>query len=251
MEQGVRTFYEESGSGQPVVFIHPPALTSRIFKYQHQFFSCSSRVITYDLRGHGNTPCPSDMVTIPMLAEDLLALMDQCGVEKAVICGYSAGGSIAQEFALRYPERVKGLVLSGGFPQVASWLLQKEFRLGIYLAEHHPGILVNGLSWTHQVTSQDGREIKAESKKGSPKLWSRLYEESLNYSCTKRLSHLEMPLLLFYGSRSFYFLPYRKVYQKLVSHVKTIIVPGAFHQIPVKQHQYFNRELSQWLTEIR
>ncbi|MDN4524749.1 alpha/beta fold hydrolase [Fictibacillus fluitans] len=251
MEQQVRTFYEESGSGQPVVFIHPPALTSRIFSYQHKYLSSCSRVITYDLRGHGNTPCPSDKVSIPMMADDMLALLDKLGVQKAVICGYSAGGSIAQEFALRYPERVKGLVLPGGFPQVASWLLQREFRLGIYLAKHHPNVLVNGLAWTHQVTSQDGREIKAESKKGSPSLWHRLYEESLNYSCTKRLPQLEVPLLLFYGSRSFYFLPFRKVYQKLVSHVKTVIVPGAFHQIPVKQYQYFNGELARWLTEIK
>ncbi|MED2972062.1 alpha/beta hydrolase [Fictibacillus sp. B-59209] len=247
----VHTSYRESGSGLPLVFIHPPALTSRIFKYQHEGLNQNFKVITYDMRGHGNTLCREDSFTIGTLSDDLLALLDKLEIEKAILCGYSAGGTVAQDFVLRYPERVRALVLSGGFPQVASWFLEKEFRLGIHLAAHYPLFLINGLAWSHKVDGEDRQEIAEECKKGSQMTWRRFYEESMKYSCTESLPEIQVPLLLFYGSRSFYFLPYKEIYQRLVPHTDTIIVPGAFHQIPVKQYRFFNHALTHWAESVR
>ncbi|MGG1572916.1 alpha/beta fold hydrolase [Fictibacillus sp. NRS-1165] len=247
----VNTFYRESGSGFPLVLIHPPVLTSRIFNYQHTELSRCFRVITYDIRGHGNTPCTNPSFSIQTLSDDLLALLDELGVEKAIVCGYSAGGTIAQDFVLRYPERVHALVISGGFPEVASWFVEQEFRLGIHFAKHHPLLLINSLAWSHQVTATDRHEIAEECKKGSPKFWRRFYEECFDQSCTKALPQIKVPLLLFYGSRCFHFLPYQKIYQRLVPQTKTVIVPGVFHQIPVKKHHFFNQTLTKWAKSIR
>ncbi len=67
--------------------------------------------ITYDVRGHGSSSVGDGQYTIELFVDDLIALLDHLGIEKAVICGLSMGGYIALRAAERHPNRIEGLVL--------------------------------------------------------------------------------------------------------------------------------------------
>lgn len=69
------------------------------------------RVLRYSLRGHGRSEAPAGPYTLNLLADDLAALLDNLGVDRAHVVGLSIGGMIAQAFALRHGRRLRGLVL--------------------------------------------------------------------------------------------------------------------------------------------
>jgi pimeloyl-ACP methyl ester carboxylesterase len=101
-------WYEDSGSGPPVVLLHEGVVDSRIWDPFLPHVEGRLRTIRYDQRGYGRSP----MWTGPYsLVDDLVSVMDAAGVEQAALVGISRGGRIAIQAALERPERVSTLVL--------------------------------------------------------------------------------------------------------------------------------------------
>ncbi len=105
------TYYEEAGSGEPLVLIRGLGSDLQAWALQVPALAKHFRVITYDNRGAGRTGSPDKPYSVAGMAEDLAALLGELKVEKASILGYSMGGMIAQEFALKYPAKVDKLIL--------------------------------------------------------------------------------------------------------------------------------------------
>jgi pimeloyl-ACP methyl ester carboxylesterase len=132
----VNIHYKESGSGKTTfILLHPFGGSTYSWREVMDDFAQYGRVIAYDRPAFGLTerPMPKDWVENPygMKAnvEILKSLLDEFGIEKAVIVGNSAGGGLAVAFALEYPERIEQLILiapgvGGGYgPQFPSWAL--------------------------------------------------------------------------------------------------------------------------------
>lgn len=105
------TYYEETGSGEPLVLIMGIGGDLQGWALTAPALAKQFRVITYDNRGAGRSSAPDKPYTIAGMADDLAALLDELNIPKAHILGYSMGGMIAQEFALKYPNRVDKLIL--------------------------------------------------------------------------------------------------------------------------------------------
>ncbi len=103
----------EAGEGMPLILLHGNGEDGSYFKRQIPCFSKNYHVIALDTRGHGQTPRGSAPFSLAQFAEDLKDFMDERGIEKAHILGFSDGGNIAILFALRYPGRVERLILNG------------------------------------------------------------------------------------------------------------------------------------------
>ncbi|MEE8470206.1 MAG: alpha/beta hydrolase [Dehalococcoidia bacterium] len=108
----INVYYETYGEGQPLLLIAGLGADLTGWILQIPEFSRKYRVIVFDSRGSGRTDAPDMPYSIEMLADDTAGLLDALGVEKAHILGLSMGGCIAQELALKYPQRVKGLILA-------------------------------------------------------------------------------------------------------------------------------------------
>lgn len=105
------TYYEETGSGEPLVLIRGLGSDLQAWALQVPALAKHFRVITYDNRGAGRTGAPDKPYSIAGMADDLATLLDELKISQASILGYSMGGMIAQEFALKYPNRVDKLIL--------------------------------------------------------------------------------------------------------------------------------------------
>jgi 3-oxoadipate enol-lactonase len=101
-------YYDEVGTGEPVVLLHAAVADSRQWDVQVPAFARRYRVIRYDMQGFGQTPAASSPLT---RADELLALMDQLAIPKAHLVGVSNGGSAALDFSVQHPDRVGALVL--------------------------------------------------------------------------------------------------------------------------------------------
>jgi len=110
----VKLFQERSGSGPPVVLLHGLTATHRYVVMGSKALQRAGHdVLAYDARGHGaSDPAPSpEAYTYADLAGDLVRVMDEAGMERAVLAGASMGAHTAVRVALEHPERVAGLVV--------------------------------------------------------------------------------------------------------------------------------------------
>ncbi len=94
-----------------VVLSHALATSMDIWAYQLPLLAHRYRILLYDIRGHGKSAAPGDSYTLPELASDVAALLEYLQISRAAFVGLSVGGMIGQVFALRYPEKLSGLVL--------------------------------------------------------------------------------------------------------------------------------------------
>jgi pimeloyl-ACP methyl ester carboxylesterase len=111
--------HEQTGSGFPVLFIHEAIADSRMWEPQWRSFAGSYRLLRVDLAGFGRTP----IERLPLThASDVLALLDELGIEEAAVVGGSMGGRISLELAVARPDLVKALVLmDSGLPSGIEW----------------------------------------------------------------------------------------------------------------------------------
>ncbi|HEX2216931.1 MAG TPA: alpha/beta hydrolase [Xanthobacteraceae bacterium] len=112
---GVKLYYEEAGSGTPVLFVHEFAADYRSWEPQMRYFSRLYRCITYCARGYPPSDVPKDgaAYTYEHFRDDVIAMLDHLKIDKAHIVGLSMGGYSALMVGLRYPERARSLTLAG------------------------------------------------------------------------------------------------------------------------------------------
>jgi pimeloyl-ACP methyl ester carboxylesterase len=108
---GARIYWEADGAGEAVAFIHAGVANLRMWDGQVAALRDAYRVIRYDTRGYGRTE--TDAVPFSNRA-DLAALLDHLGEASAHVVGLSRGGSIALDFALEFPDRVRSLIVAAG-----------------------------------------------------------------------------------------------------------------------------------------
>jgi len=113
---GVRLAYEDRGEGEPLLFVQGLGYDRLGFGPLPELLAEHFRVITFDNRGVGDSDVPEGPYSVPQMATDAVAVLDDAGVESAHVLGVSLGGFIAQELALMYPERVRRLVLMSTAP---------------------------------------------------------------------------------------------------------------------------------------
>jgi 3-oxoadipate enol-lactonase len=102
--------FDDVGSGDAIVFLHGFPHRRTMWASQIGALAEQARCITMDLQGFGES-APGDSVSMDTYADDVIALLDERKVDRAVICGLSMGGYVALALWRRHPERVRGLVL--------------------------------------------------------------------------------------------------------------------------------------------
>jgi pimeloyl-ACP methyl ester carboxylesterase len=108
---GVRIYWEETGSGPPLLLIMGLGYSHEMWHRTTPLVSKHFRTILFDNRGVGQSDVPAGPYPIATMAADAAAVLDAAGVNSADVYGVSMGGMIAQEFTIRYPQRVRKLIL--------------------------------------------------------------------------------------------------------------------------------------------
>jgi pimeloyl-ACP methyl ester carboxylesterase len=110
---GVHTYYEEHGSGDPLLLLHGGLADASGFALQTPAFAERYRVVVPDRRGHGRTPDVDGPITYDVMADDTIALMDDLATGPAHLVGWSDGGDIGLLVAIKRPDLVRKLVVMG------------------------------------------------------------------------------------------------------------------------------------------
>lgn len=249
---GTVLHYQVHGKGTPIVFIHPPLLTSANFRYQQVQLASEFSVITFDIRGHGKSAASQAPLTYALIVEDIKQLLDHLGIRKAFVCGYSTGGSIALEAMLTHPERFEGGILVSAMSEASDFILRSRIRAAVGLSRLRPlaRALMRGIAWGNADSRLTYRNLLRDAKQGDTANIHQYYKYSLNYNCTKRLSELKAPVLLLYGDKDRNFKRYRKKLERELPACETYVFHGEKHQLPTKAATDMNDCIRRFLRAL-
>lgn len=202
---GAQIYYEWTGSGFPLVFLHAGGLDLRMWDEHFKFFSSSYRVVRYDVPACGRSTVPTEPFTD---AGVLRALLIHLGIEEACLIGESLGGRIAIDFVLEYPELGGGLILFG--PGVGGYEWSKEYTEQIgkifTIAEKGDalGATEEWLKHPHLLPAMSNPSLRDRVRQmnlDNAKLWlQRLPERPLEPPAIKRLKEISIPTQIIVGA---------------------------------------------------
>ncbi|WP_276302248.1 alpha/beta fold hydrolase [Halorussus lipolyticus] len=173
----IRTYYEEDGTGPPVVFVHGAILDHSQWYPQTAALSDEYRTVAYDVRGHGRTGGSARRrYSVDLLASDLDALVRALDLEKPVVCGLSTGGCIAQVYAAAYPEELSGLVLADTFgTELLDW--REWLQRSVLLQAAIPPVRLLGYPRVEKAMVWLQEQVQGEAVSGDYEAIERLRDE--------------------------------------------------------------------------
>jgi pimeloyl-ACP methyl ester carboxylesterase len=115
---GIEIDYEVTGRGRALLMSHGYSATRRMWDGQHRALGDRYRLISWDMRGHGQTDTPDDPArySLDLTVADMKALLDHLGIQRAVIGGLSLGGYVSLAFSLAHPEVAEALIICDSGP---------------------------------------------------------------------------------------------------------------------------------------
>lgn len=246
---GVQLHVHVSGKGVPIIFVHPPLLTSSVFNYQKSVLSNVFKVITFDIRGHGFSDPSEAPLTYELIAEDMKQLLDHLEISQAFVCGYSTGGGIALEAMLGYPDRYAGGILLSAMPEASDWWLKARLSVATTLMRKPmDGLLRRMISWGNRDSRETFRQLLKTAKQGSAQNILEYYKYSKTYNCTNRLSRIRQPVLLVYGQKDRSFYRYAELLHHGLPKSNLYFMRDVGHQLPTRAGDRVNRLVSSWIA---
>ena len=240
---GVRIAYTVQGAGAPVVLIMGYRLSSAAWPNGFiEALAAHFTVVTFDNRGTGLSEKPLDGYALSNMAADVRSLLDHLGIERTHVLGYSMGGAIAQEFALRYPARLLALILCATFcggskaiyakPHVLrtlhelEGLLPEEAARQIWSVTYSPAYLQAN---RQVVEIQMRREVANPTPLHAADLQ---FQALAEFDSSSALSSISAPTLVLTGA-SDQLVPPRnsKIIADLIPHSRLVVIPGCGHRV--------------------
>lgn len=120
---GIKVYYEVYGEGRPLVLLHGAFYTIEMnWEQLIPGLSKTRKVIAIEMQGHGHSPFSDRELSITTLASDVEKLMDYLKIDSADVAGFSMGGSVAYQFAMQSPKRLRKLVIISSTYKTSGWL---------------------------------------------------------------------------------------------------------------------------------
>jgi len=243
---GVRIWYKDTGgSGVPVVFLHAGTGSSRVWEHQIPAF------IAYDRRGWGRSEVVPSEPQPGTAAEDLNRLMDHLNVDRFHIVATAAGGSIAWDYALSFPQRVRSMVIANNTGRVedkayldfVATLRPESFdELPPEFREVSPYYRASNPEGTRRWV-----ELEKVSRPPGPRMPTQPLKNRLTFEA---LESIDIPVLLIAGGSDLAApAPTQRYFSERVTHAETLTVPNAGHSTFWEQPEVFNRAVLEFIRK--
>jgi 3-oxoadipate enol-lactonase len=270
----IELYYEEHGSGEPLLLIMGLAADSMAWLFQVPEFSKHYRTIVFDNRGVGRSSKPPGPYTISQMADDTAALLDVLGIARAHVVGVSMGGMIAQELVLRHPRLVRGLVLACTYPEPdADIERQRQFSVQELGGRVSAGgdIQIDLQAFDPMAFFQQLLPLAFNQEfieKELPKIMP-LFAGALQYGfsmeailgqvaavmshkATDRLHQIAAPTLVITGDADRLVPPANsEILAKHIPGARLVKIPGGSHGFNFETPEVFNREVLGFLATVR
>ncbi|MCU1750111.1 alpha/beta fold hydrolase [Pseudomonas sp. 6D_7.1_Bac1] len=263
LPSGLQLHYQDTGAGEPVVFIHgsgPGASGHSNFKQNYPVFAAAGyRSIVPDLPGYGASDKPDSLYTLDFFVEALSGLLDALDIPRCALVGNSLGGAIALKLALDQPQRVSRLVLMapGGLMEKEQYYLQMEGiqKMGAAFAKGE----LNDAAGMRRLLSLQLFDPSLISDETVNERVAVVQQQPICVLSTMqvpnmsaRLGELQCPILGFWGMND-KFCPVSGA-QTMMEHcrqIRFVLFSECGHWVMVEHREVFNRQCLDFLAEGR
>jgi len=244
---GVQIYYEVHGSGTPLLLSHGYSATSQMWRGQIEAFSRLYKLITWDMRGHGQSDYPEDQAAYSEDAtvDDMAAVLDAVGARDAIIGGLSLGGYMSLAFRLRHPERVKALLIIDTGPGFkndearAAW----NKHAASYALEFEKNGLQSLQSRSPEMAESSHRDASGLIKAAKGMLTQR------DPGVINSLPSIDVPSLVVVGAEDKPFLAAADYMASKIPNAVKVVIPNAGHAVNIDQPQAFNAAVLAFLKD--
>lgn len=241
---GVRLHYEVSGDGPPVLLTHGYSATCRMWDGQVEALKGRYRIITWDMRGHGESDYPDDPAAYSETAtvEDMAAILRACSVDQAVIGGLSLGGYMSLAFNLAHPEMVRALMLfdtGPGFKKDEARAAWNENARARAARLDREGLAALG-------SSDEVRMSRHRSAKGLAGAARGMLSQA-DARVINSLEHIQVPTLVLVGSEDKPFIAATDYMARKIPLATRIVIQDAGHASNIHQPAAFNEAVERFL----
>jgi len=249
---GTRLYYEEHGSGEPLILIQGFAGGSNAWFRQVPVLEKHFRVITFDARGLDKSDVSKVPYTLPVMEEDIVCLMDHLKVREAHILGTSLGGLVAQAVAIGHPERVLKLVLvstfSGTDILLTSPHLKEIYDVSRNLDAGSMMAQFIALAFNKRFYRDMINFLSILRRNYAYNDYFKQMQLVGEYSTTDRLKLIRAPTMVITGSADNIVPPENSIIlSEKIPHAKLVVVSGGSHAFFLEMSSRFNREVQRFL----
>jgi pimeloyl-ACP methyl ester carboxylesterase len=267
-DDGIKLFYEEAGSGVPLVFVHEFAGDLRSWELQMQHFSRLYRCIAYNARGYPPSDVPQDVERYSQdrATDDICSVLDALSIEKAHVVGLSMGAFATLHFGMRYASRALSLTIAGGgygahpaqyekfqTDSKANAQLIREKGMAHFAASYgHGPTRVQLKNKDPRGFAHYARLLAEHSAEGSVNtlLGYQARRPSL-YALTEEMKRIPVPTLILAGDEEEPCLEACLLMKRCIPKAGLAILPKSGHAINLEEPALFNRLVEDFLHQVQ
>ncbi|MFC1932368.1 alpha/beta fold hydrolase [Chloroflexota bacterium] len=260
---GVSIEYELSGSGRCFTLIHGAGDNLNAWYNQVPAFLQHYQVLTYDVRGHGQTELPEGELTTELWAEDLYALLKALDISETILLGHSMGGAIALEFTLTHLGMVKALILSNSVgavrrseEEMRQMAVRRQTLIEVIKKEGMEAVLKDRLSNVFspgfaEKNPETVERYKSILLQNNPEGYLRVMQRMGHHTTSPDMSKITCPTLIIVGEHDSLSGPAAgKATQETVRGSQLKVFPTG-HAPALERPQEYNETVLRFLAETR
>ena len=266
-DDGVQLYYEETGSGTPIVFVHEFAGDSRSWEPQVRYLSRRYRCITFNARGWPPSEVPDGVASYSQAraCDDIRSVLDHLKIDKAHVAGLSMGGFATLHFGLTYPDRALSLLVAGAGYGSERGEREKFRNEAVVIADKlaREGMAAFAQAYAYgptrvQFEKKDPRgfaEFKAmlaeHSAKGAANTQLGVQRERPSiFDLEDQLAKLAVPMLVVTGDEDWPCLLPGVFIKRTCPSAALLVIPNSGHAINIEEPGHFNAALAEFLAQV-
>jgi len=266
-DDGVKLFYEEVGSGVPIVFVHEFAGDSRSWESQLRYFRRNYRCIAFNARGYPPSDVPDDgeRYSQERARDDIKAVIDALKIDKAHVVGLSMGGFAALHFGFTYPDRARSLVVAGcGYG--ASPDKRAQFAAETEAAARRFEEIGMAKAAVGYALGPSRVQFQNKDPRGWREFADQLAEHSSRgaaltmrgvqgrrpslFDLVERMQTITAPTLIMTGDEDWPCLEPALLMKRTISSAGLVVIPNTGHTINLEEPAAFNQHLDEFLHAV-
>jgi pimeloyl-ACP methyl ester carboxylesterase len=248
---GIKIRYDVAGHGPAVLLSHGYSATGRMWDGQLAAFSDQYRLISWDMRGHGETESPGDPARYSAEATvaDMRALLTHLGIDRAVIAGLSLGGYVSLAFSLAHPEMVRALIICDSGPGYRNPEAREAWNRRAH--ERAAELEARGLDALGGRSREMQEAIRHHASAQGLAHAARGMLAQRDSRVIDGLASIGVPTLVVVGDRDEPFLAPCRYMATKIPGARLEIIEGAGHASNLDQPEAFNRAVRSFLDSLR
>src|SRR3954470_18803128 len=266
-DDGVKLYYEETGKGIPIVFIHEFAGDYRSWENQVRYFARYYRCITVNARGYPPSDVPKDGAKYSQerARDDIRSVLEALKIDKAHIVGLSMGGFATLHFGFAYPDRARSLVVAG-----CGYGAEPEKRAQFMAEAEASAKRFETVGMQHAALGYALGPTRVQFQNKDPRGWQEFTDQLAEhsnegaartmrgvqarrpslYELTDKMAAMTVPTLVMTGDEDWPCLEPALLLKRTIRSADLVVMPGTGHTLNLEEPDDFNRHLDRFFHAV-